>query len=137
MAAAHFCDAPTPPRVSCPRIELLHHVRDPPSITHQPLFWPCGLHCCLRRSRIRPRPRVQRVGHRVKPADTVDGTSYINKDRVYIPRIFPELSTKKITTGEWIDGVRLSDKHGISLLMGDDRASVPSTDPLDTDRLGV
>lgn len=55
-------------------------------------------------------------------------------DRVYIPHIFPELSTKKITTAEWIDGVRLSDKHGISLLMGDDRASASSTDPLPADR---
>ncbi|EIW54588.1 atypical/ABC1/ABC1-B protein kinase [Trametes versicolor FP-101664 SS1] len=55
-------------------------------------------------------------------------------DRVYIPRVFPSLSTKKIMTAEWIDGVRLSDKRGIARLMGDDRASASSTDPLAADR---
>lgn len=34
---------------------------------------------------------------------------------------------------EWIDGVRLSDKCGIVHLMGDDRTSASSTDPLPTD----
>ncbi|EIW51448.1 uncharacterized protein TRAVEDRAFT_54565 [Trametes versicolor FP-101664 SS1] len=55
-------------------------------------------------------------------------------DHIYIPRVFPELSTKKIMTAEWIDGVRLSDKRGIAHLMGDDRASASSTDPLAVDR---
>ncbi|KAH9889564.1 atypical/ABC1/ABC1-B protein kinase [Cubamyces lactineus] len=41
-------------------------------------------------------------------------------DRVYIPKVFPELSTKKVMVAEWIDGVRLSDKRGIGRLMNDD-----------------
>lgn len=41
-------------------------------------------------------------------------------DRVYIPRVYPELSTKKVMVAEWIDGVRLSDRRGIERLMGDD-----------------
>ncbi|KAJ7663030.1 ABC1 family-domain-containing protein [Mycena rosella] len=38
---------------------------------------------------------------------------------VYIPRVFPALTTKRIMTAEWIDGVRLSDRAGILRLMGD------------------
>ncbi|KAJ7123148.1 ABC1 family-domain-containing protein [Mycena epipterygia] len=38
---------------------------------------------------------------------------------VYIPRVFPALTTKRIMTAEWIDGVRLSDRDGILRLMGD------------------
>ena len=48
-------------------------------------------------------------------------------DRVYIPRVFPELSTKKVMVAEWIDGVRLSDRRGIERLMGHDPS--PSTAP--------
>ena len=49
-------------------------------------------------------------------------------DRVYIPRVFPELSTHKVLVAEWIDGVRLSDRKGIERLMGED-ASLPSSAP--------
>lgn len=35
-------------------------------------------------------------------------------DRVYIPQIYPELSSKRVMTAEWIEGVRLWDKEGIS-----------------------
>ncbi|KAI0763799.1 atypical/ABC1/ABC1-B protein kinase [Trametes elegans] len=55
-------------------------------------------------------------------------------ERVYIPRVFPALSTKKVMVAEWIDGVRLSDRRGIARLMGDDasepgpRVPVPSAD---------
>ncbi|KAJ7499643.1 ABC1 family-domain-containing protein [Mycena latifolia] len=38
---------------------------------------------------------------------------------VYIPRVYPALTTKRIMTAEWIDGVRLSDRDGILRLMGD------------------
>ncbi|KAK7053810.1 ABC1 domain-containing protein [Favolaschia claudopus] len=38
---------------------------------------------------------------------------------VYIPRVFPALTTKRIMTAEWIDGVRLSDRDGILRLVGD------------------
>ncbi|KAJ6579517.1 ABC1 family-domain-containing protein [Mycena vulgaris] len=38
---------------------------------------------------------------------------------VYIPRVFPALTTKRIMTAEWIDGVRLSDRDAILRLMGE------------------
>ena len=45
-------------------------------------------------------------------------------ERVYIPKVYPELSTKKVMVAEWIDGVRLSDRPGVRRLMGDDASSV-------------
>lgn len=39
--------------------------------------------------------------------------------KVYIPKVYPELSTKKVMVAEWIDGVRLSDRRGIRRLMGE------------------
>ena len=54
-------------------------------------------------------------------------------DRVYIPKVYPELSTKKVMVAEWIDGVRLSDKKGIRRLMGDDADTSPRV-PLPADR---
>ena len=57
------------------------------------------------------------------------------RDKVYIPKVYPEYSTKKVMVAEWIDGIRLSDKPGIFHLMGekppihlDQRSSSP--DPL-------
>lgn len=44
-------------------------------------------------------------------------------ERVYIPKVYPEYSTKRVLTAEWISGVRLSDRQGILKLMGE-----PSTD---------
>ncbi|KDR78104.1 hypothetical protein GALMADRAFT_245116 [Galerina marginata CBS 339.88] len=41
------------------------------------------------------------------------------RDKVYIPYVYPEYSTKKVMVAEWIDGVRLSDKAGIFDLMGE------------------
>ncbi|KAF8966801.1 ABC1 family-domain-containing protein [Flammula alnicola] len=41
------------------------------------------------------------------------------RDKVYIPKVYPEYSTKKVMIAEWIDGVRLSDKAGIFRLMGE------------------
>ncbi|CCM06775.1 uncharacterized protein FIBRA_09073 [Fibroporia radiculosa] len=41
-------------------------------------------------------------------------------EKVYIPKVFPELSTKKVMVAEWIDGVRLSDRKGIRQLMGEE-----------------
>ncbi|KAJ7911061.1 ABC1-domain-containing protein [Mycena leptocephala] len=38
---------------------------------------------------------------------------------VYIPRVYPALTTKRIMTAEWIDGVRLSDRDAILRLMGE------------------
>lgn len=36
------------------------------------------------------------------------------RERVYIPRVFHDLSSKRILTTEWIDGKKLWDKDGIS-----------------------
>ena len=36
------------------------------------------------------------------------------RDRVYIPRVYHELSSKRVMTAEWIEGVRLWDKDGIT-----------------------
>lgn len=35
------------------------------------------------------------------------------RDRVYIPKVYHELSSKRVMTAEWIEGVRLWDKEGI------------------------
>ncbi|KIY72330.1 ABC1-domain-containing protein [Cylindrobasidium torrendii FP15055 ss-10] len=40
-------------------------------------------------------------------------------DRVYIPSVYDDLTTRRILTQEWIDGVRLSDREGIYRLMGE------------------
>lgn len=36
------------------------------------------------------------------------------RDKVYIPKVYPELSSKRVMTAEWIEGIRLWDKDGIS-----------------------
>ena len=36
------------------------------------------------------------------------------RDRVYIPVPYPELSSKRVMTAEWIEGIRLWDKDGIT-----------------------
>ncbi|KAJ4486702.1 ABC1 family-domain-containing protein [Lentinula edodes] len=51
---------------------------------------------------------------------------------VYIPKVYDELTTKRVMTAEWISGVRLSDRSGIRLLMAENnnpvvvQATVPS-----------
>ncbi|RDX40175.1 atypical/ABC1/ABC1-B protein kinase [Lentinus brumalis] len=55
-------------------------------------------------------------------------------DRVYIPKVYPELSTKKVMVAEWIDGVRLSDRRGIERLMGDDASASEPRAPSPADR---
>ncbi|KAG6833288.1 hypothetical protein H0H87_008919 [Tephrocybe sp. NHM501043] len=55
-------------------------------------------------------------------------------ESVYIPNVYPEFSTKKVMTAEWIEGVRLSDRPGIRALMGepnplDSPSSLPSSMP--------
>ncbi|KAH6904851.1 ABC1 family-domain-containing protein [Coprinopsis sp. MPI-PUGE-AT-0042] len=60
------------------------------------------------------------------------------RDRVYIPKVFPEHSTKKVLVAEWIDGVRLSDKAGIYRLMGEHEPEwnpAPTFDPLSSTNL--
>jgi aarF domain-containing kinase len=47
--------------------------------------------------------------------------------KVHIPKVYPEYSTKKVLTAEWIDGVRLSDRSAIRKLMGEeDPIAAPS-----------
>lgn len=48
-------------------------------------------------------------------------------DRVYIPKVYPEYTTKKVMVAEWIDGVRLSDRAGILRLMGEKDPRSPRT----------
>ncbi|THH21361.1 hypothetical protein EW146_g173 [Bondarzewia mesenterica] len=57
--------------------------------------------------------------------------------RVYIPKVYPEYTSKRVMTAEWIDGVRMSDRAGIMNLMGEGRrvhhrtsSSSPSADSL-------
>lgn len=46
-------------------------------------------------------------------------------DRVYIPKVYHEYTSKRVLTAEWIDGVRMSDRAGIMQLMGQGRRSLP------------
>ncbi|PFH49163.1 hypothetical protein AMATHDRAFT_195305 [Amanita thiersii Skay4041] len=41
------------------------------------------------------------------------------KGKVYIPVVYPEYSTKRVLTAEWIEGVRLSDRVSVRRLMGE------------------
>ena len=36
------------------------------------------------------------------------------RDRVYIPKVYRELSSKRVMTAEWIEGVRLWDKDALT-----------------------
>ncbi|KAF2757395.1 ABC1 domain protein [Pseudovirgaria hyperparasitica] len=36
------------------------------------------------------------------------------RNRVYIPKVYTELSSKRVMTAEWIEGIRLWDKEGIT-----------------------
>ncbi|ETI28570.1 hypothetical protein G647_01020 [Cladophialophora carrionii CBS 160.54] len=36
------------------------------------------------------------------------------RDRVYIPKVYDELTTKRVMTAEWVEGVRMWDKDAIS-----------------------
>ncbi|KAL0937662.1 ABC1 family protein [Colletotrichum truncatum] len=36
------------------------------------------------------------------------------RGRVYVPKVYSELSTKRVMTAEWIEGIRLWDKQGIN-----------------------
>jgi aarF domain-containing kinase len=49
--------------------------------------------------------------------------------KVYIPKVYTALTTKKVLTAEWIDGVRLSDLSAIRRLMGeqDPNTNSPTT----------
>ncbi|KDQ58912.1 hypothetical protein JAAARDRAFT_128013 [Jaapia argillacea MUCL 33604] len=58
-------------------------------------------------------------------ANAVQTVSFVASEprlasRVYIPKVYPSLTTKRVMTAEWIDGVRLSDRAGIRRLMGEE-----------------
>lgn len=44
-------------------------------------------------------------------------------ERVHIPKVYPEYSTKRVLTAEWIRGVRLTDRQGLLKLMSADSSS--------------
>ena len=46
-------------------------------------------------------------------ADLVAGESRL-RGRVYIPKVYRELSSKRVMTAEWIEGVRLWDKETLT-----------------------
>ncbi|KAF9220569.1 ABC1-domain-containing protein [Gyrodon lividus] len=50
-------------------------------------------------------------------------------EKVHIPKVYPEYSTKKVLTAEWIDGVRLSDLVAIRRLMGREDLPIPGIYP--------
>ncbi|OJA21134.1 hypothetical protein AZE42_04357 [Rhizopogon vesiculosus] len=39
--------------------------------------------------------------------------------KVHIPKVYPEYSTKRVLTAEWIDGVRLSDRDALARVVGE------------------
>jgi aarF domain-containing kinase len=40
--------------------------------------------------------------------------------KVHIPKVYPEYSTKRVLTAEWIDGVRLSDREALGRVVGEE-----------------
>lgn len=44
-------------------------------------------------------------------------------DRVHIPKVYTEYSTKRVLTAEWIRGVRFTDRQGLLKLMAPDSSS--------------
>ncbi|KXN84680.1 ABC1 family protein C10F6.14c [Leucoagaricus sp. SymC.cos] len=61
-------------------------------------------------------------------------TSFVESEpslrgKVYIPRVYPEYSTKKVMVAEWIDGVRLSDRKGIRRLVGEKDPLIEDSHP--------
>lgn len=52
------------------------------------------------------------------------------RDKVYIPKVYPEYSTRRVMTAEWIEGVRLSDRDGIRHLMGEQTPHQSPTKPV-------
>jgi len=57
------------------------------------------------------------------------------RDKVHIPKVYPEYSTKKVMTAEWIDGVRLSDREGVFRLMGEKPPQRSVVDPMSASAL--
>ncbi|KAG7442157.1 ABC1-domain-containing protein [Guyanagaster necrorhizus] len=60
-----------------------------------------------------------REAHNAKRAAALIASEPRLSDKVYIPKVFDDLTTKKVMTAEWIDGVRFSDRQGVFDLMGE------------------
>ncbi|KAE8148787.1 ABC1 family-domain-containing protein [Aspergillus avenaceus] len=56
---------------------------------------------------------VNEADNSEKMAELVAGESRL-RNRVYIPKVYRELSSKRVMTAEWIEGVRLWDKDAIT-----------------------
>lgn len=56
---------------------------------------------------------VNEANNSEKMAELVAGESRL-RDRVHIPKVFRELSSRRVMTAEWIEGVRLWDKDSIT-----------------------
>ncbi|GLB42784.1 putative ABC1 family protein [Lyophyllum shimeji] len=61
---------------------------------------------------------VREASNAMKTSEYVRGEPRL-ADRVYIPKVYPEFSTKKVMTAEWIDGVRLTNRPAVRALMGE------------------
>jgi len=62
------------------------------------------------------------------------------RDRVYIPKVYDDLTTKRVMTAEWIEGVRLWDKDAITRpWQGGGRAGSPGSHgtPLDLPQTSI
>ena len=64
----------------------------------------------------------------IRTAEFVAKDSYL-ADRVHIPKVYPEYSTKRVLTAEWIRGVRLTDRQGLLKLMAAPDSNSSSTLP--------
>ncbi|KAH9034755.1 ABC1 family-domain-containing protein [Lactarius pseudohatsudake] len=60
-----------------------------------------------------------------RTAELIMQDSFLS-ERVHIPKVYPEYTTKRVLTAEWIHGVRLSDRQGILKLMGAPSTDLPS-----------
>lgn len=49
----------------------------------------------------------------VRMAELIKGEPRL-RERVYIPRVYRELSSKRVMTAEWVEGIRLWDREGIT-----------------------
>ncbi|KAJ8514198.1 hypothetical protein ONZ45_g8251 [Pleurotus djamor] len=61
---------------------------------------------------------IQEAANAQETAEFVASEPRLSQN-VHVPKVYPELTTKRIMTAEWIDGVRLSDKAAVRQLMGE------------------
>ena len=56
---------------------------------------------------------INEADNAVRMAKLIDGESRL-RGRVYIPKVYRELSSRRVMTAEWIEGVSLWDKEGLT-----------------------